>query len=308
MPTGWVQRRAAHEPLDLSRSLRVKYTVAKRHAGTLPFTRSVRSTCGKQSAPRSKTKVRTAGRRVRSQLLRTSSLWISQAGRGPEPSGQGSRWQTFASPSRSLVASGTAKSGSALAPLRARTALAAVGDRLGKQQHAEAHQHEDPDRPGILVARPRDLGRPPGSGWVRSRSASRSPTACRSSPPRSSKRSALTARRRGRAVVASRAARAPAAAGRGRAGERPVLLRPQERRRQHEHDAEQGDAEVHDRNDAEVAQHADVGGDQDGEAGDGGRARGEHGRAGRGVGQLDRPRRAGARHALLAVARRRAAR
>ena len=60
--------------------------------------------------------------------------------------------------------------------------------------------------------------------------------------------------------------------------------------------------EVGDRDDAEVPEHADVGGDQGREAGDRGGARGEHRRARGGVGELDRARRARAALPLLPVA------
>ena len=47
---------------------------------------------------------------------------------------------------------------------------------------------------------------------------------------------------------------------------RPVLLGPDQRGRQHQHHAEQRDAQIHHGEDPEVAQHPDVGGDQRREA------------------------------------------
>ena len=114
-----------------------------------------------------------------------------------------------------------------------------------------------------------------------------------SAPARSAPRSSKRSLAHGRVRLARGAGRAAAARVRSRT-ERPVLLGPDQRRRQHEHHAEQRDRQVDHRDDPEVAQHPDVGGDQRREAGDRGGARGEHRRAGRGVGQLDRARRAGA--------------
>ena len=79
-------------------------------------------------------------------------------------------------------------------------------------------------------------------------------------------------------------------------------LRDDQRGREDGEHAEQRDREVDDRDEAEVAQHRDVGGDQDREAGDRGDAGGQHGGAGRAVGPLERLARLEAGRALLAVA------
>ena len=201
---------------------------------------------------------------------------------------QGSFWQTFASPSRSPAALGAANAGSRWPTSRAPEPLALVRQRLGEQQHAEGHQQQDPHEPRCTCCPARGTsGRRAGSGCVRSRSASRSPhrRGPRSGPrPRSRP---LTARP-GWCAARPRSARPSQVAH----AERAVLLGPHERRRQHDHHAEQGDRQVHHGHDAEVAQHADVGGDQRGEAGDRRGARSEHRRAGGRVGQLDRARRA----------------
>ena len=123
-------------------------------------------------------KVRTSGRSRSAQMFTTSSERSWQAGRSPEPSGHGSFWHTLASPSTSPSAFGAAKS-LILVPRSGpnrdsplfgmvctnRSTLSTITNRIPT---AQAY---------LLRGRGRSGG-PAGSGWVRSRSASRSPKLC----------------------------------------------------------------------------------------------------------------------------------
>ena len=191
-------------------------TVTKPHPREVARIRSTRSTCGSQSAPR----VDDEGQHARASRSVGQTFTIAAAvhvaGRAPcrRSCCRASCWQTFASPSRS-PARRRRERGQRLARPAARSSpLPLFGSVWANSSTPSPIRSHDPHHPGVLVARPRHLGPAArGSGWVRSRSASRSPISRPASLAAQVARSGPRSRRVGAGHAAPAAP--PARAGRG---------------------------------------------------------------------------------------------
>ena len=158
-------------------------TVTNRTLGNSPRIRSTRSTCGSQSVPRVTTNVITRAPRSLGQTVTIPFPRTSQAGTFPAFLLQGAFWQMFASPPLSPAALGAAKAGSGRptsGPLRP---LPWLGSVSANRRTPRPMRNRMPTAQAYLFPGRGTSGRRAGSGCVRSRSASRSPT------ERSSKRS-----------------------------------------------------------------------------------------------------------------------
>ncbi len=178
--TGWRQRRADE------RGFLVSVLRIAAHDGHEPHARearlrirSTRSTCGSQSVPRVDTNVITrAPRCLRADRHDPAPRAARRPGALPAFLLHGSFWQTFASPSLSPSGASEPRKPAAACPTSGPLRpLPWFGSVCGEQQHAEPHQEQDARRPRRTCSPARGTsGRRAGSGCVRSRSASRSPT------------------------------------------------------------------------------------------------------------------------------------